>query len=80
MLTFLSVLPSKVKTLLATAGAIIVAVAIAFLKGRKSGKLDMQADITKETHKVEKQFQKIDAGPADFDGAIGSLRKRSLKP
>lgn len=67
----------KLKGWLAAAGVILLAVGVAFLKGRKAGKSSVEATIHKETQKVEQKFHKIDAAPADFDGAISSLRKRA---
>lgn len=74
-----TLIPNKVKAFLAAAGALIVAVFVAFMKGRKSGKETASASIQKETQKVEQKFQKIDAAPTDFDGAIGNLRRRGAK-
>ncbi|MGV1835214.1 hypothetical protein ACQZ6C_10670 [Rhizobium rhizogenes] len=67
----------KLQAYLAVAGAIIVAVAYAFLKGRAAGVQSSVSSINKETQQANAKFQKIDSQPPDFDGAISRLRERS---
>jgi hypothetical protein len=71
---------AKLKGYLALAGLIIVALATAYIKGRKGGAAGAHAEAAKQTNRIQKQFDKIDAQKPDFGKAIENLRKRSLDP
>jgi hypothetical protein len=67
----------KLQSYLAVAGAVIVALAYVFLKGRAEGVHASEAAINKETQEANEKFQQIDAQRPDFDGAVSKLRDRS---
>jgi hypothetical protein len=68
---------TKFKTALAIAGAVIVAIGIAFLKGRKAGVEHIQAEQQRKRDALQDEYDRIDAGPVDPGGAYDRLRKRS---
>jgi uncharacterized membrane protein YdjX (TVP38/TMEM64 family) len=70
----------KLQAYLAVAGAIIVAIAVAFLKGRKSGKEAVVTSINKQERKVNDQITKVDAQRPDLDASLERLRKRAKEP
>lgn len=67
----------KLQAYLAVAGAIIVAITVAFLKGRKAGKQDIIVATQKETQKVDQKISKVDAQRPDLDASLSRLRKRA---
>lgn len=72
-----ALVPNWLKKLLVAAGALLVAVGVAFLKGRKSGIGSAAVKAQKENSRVEQKFNKIDSQPVDFDAAVDRLRKRA---
>jgi hypothetical protein len=68
---------AKLQTALAIAGAVIVAIGIAFLKGRKAGVEHIQAEQQRKRDALQDEYDRIDAGPVDPGGAYDRLRKRS---
>lgn len=70
---------SKLKAYLAVAGAIVLALGYAFLKGRTAGVQASTSTINRETQKVNAEFQKIDSKRPDFDRSITNLRNRARK-
>jgi hypothetical protein len=43
------------------------------------GRRDLLKEQQEKIDAVEKHWREIDAGPADLDGALGNLRKRSRR-
>lgn len=72
-------LTGKVQLYAGLAGALIVAIAVAFLKGRSAGKTAVTSEIAKETHELDTKFSKIDAARPDFERSVSSLRDRAAK-
>jgi hypothetical protein len=68
---------TKIQAGLAIAGAVIVAIGIAFLKGRKVGVEHIQAEQQRKRDALQDEYDRIDAGPIDPDGAYDRLRERS---
>lgn len=68
---------AKFKTALAIAGAVIVAIGIAFLRGRKAGVEHIQAEQQRKQDALQDEYDRIDAGPIDPGGAYDRLRQRS---
>lgn len=68
---------AKLQAALAIAGAVIVAMGIAFLKGRKAGVEHIQAEQQRKRDALQDEYDRIDAGPIDPGGAYDRLRKRS---
>lgn len=79
MVLFFSWLYGRAKGYLALAGAFVLAVGYAFMKGRAAGKQSSTDSIAKETQRVNEKFQEIDSKRPDFDAAISGLRKRAGK-
>jgi hypothetical protein len=69
----------KLQGYLAIAGALILAVAYAFLRGRASGKSATLDTINTQTHKLDDKFRKIDSSAPDLDASLGRLRDRNKK-
>lgn len=67
----------KLKGGLAIAGAVIVAIGIALLKGRADGKRYMEAEQQRKRDALQKEYDRIDAGPVDPRGAYQRLRDKS---
>jgi hypothetical protein len=67
---------SKIKAALAIAGAVIVALGIALLKGRADGKRYMEAEQQRKRDALQDEYDRIDAGPIDPGGAYERLRER----
>lgn len=67
----------KLKAGLAIAGAVIIAIGIAVLKGRAEGKRYMEAEQQRKRDALQDEYDRIDAGPIDVGGAYDRLRKRS---
>lgn len=68
---------AKVQAGLAIAGAVIIAIGIALLKGRAEGKRYMEAEQQRKRDALQEEYDRIDAGPVDPRGAYQRLRKRS---
>jgi len=79
MAAFFASLWAKAQLYLAVAGAVLLAIGIAFLKGRAAGKAVVADTITRQTQKINEKFRDIDSQRPDFDGALGRLRDRSNK-
>lgn len=79
MTALLTGLWSKVQLWAALLGAVIVAVGIAFLKGRTAGKEAYTQAATKADAKLKEKYDEIDMAPADLDGALGRLRDRASR-
>lgn len=71
---------AKMELYAGLAGALILAVGYAFLKGRSAGKTAVTSEIAKETHELDTKFSKIDAARPDFERSVSSLRDRASKP
>lgn len=67
----------KVKAALAIAGAVIVAIGIALLKGRADGKAQMEAEQQRKRDALQQHYDEIDNRPVDVGGAYDRLRNRS---
>ena len=67
----------KVKTALAIAGAFIVALGIAVLKGRAEGRAFMEAEQQRKRDALQDEYDRIDAGPVDPGKSYDGLRERS---
>lgn len=67
----------KIKAGLAIAGAVIIAIGIALLKGRAEGKAFMEAEQQRKRDALQDEYDRIDAGPVDPGGAYDRLRRRS---
>lgn len=65
---------SKLKTFAALCGAFFVAIAIAFLKGRKAGVAHMEAEQQRKRDALQQHYDEIDARPVDVGGAYDRLR------
>lgn len=68
---------SKLKTFAALCGAFFVALAIAFLKGRKAGVAHMESEQQRKRDALQQHYDEIDARPVDPGAAYDSLRERS---
>ena len=68
---------AKIKAGLAIAGAVLVAIGIALLKGRAEGIRHMEAEQQRKRDALQQEYDRIDAGPIDPGGAYDRLRKRS---
>lgn len=75
-MTWLLSLPAKIKGLLAAAGAVLVAVALAYLKGRNAGSKAAQAKQNQAEWEALSEAQKIDEHVAGNDP---SENRRALK-
>jgi hypothetical protein len=69
----------KLQIYAAIAGAVIVALLYAFLKGKARGKADMTGTLSRTTQKLDETFHQIDGVAPDFDLAVGNLRKRAQR-
>lgn len=69
----------KAKGYLALAGALVLAVGYAFVRGRAAGVKHSTDSIAKETQRVNEKFRHVDEQRPDFDAAVDSLRKRASK-
>lgn len=67
----------KIKAALAIAGAVIVAIGIALLKGRAEGKAFMEAEQQRKRDALQQEYDKIDAGPIDPGKSYDRLRDRA---
>jgi len=67
----------KIKAGLAIAGAVIIAIGIALLRGRAEGKAFMETEQQRKRDALQSHYDEIDAGPVDPGAAYDSLRKRS---
>jgi hypothetical protein len=67
----------KIKTALVIAGAVIVAIGIAFMRGRSAGVQHIEAEQQRKRDALQDEYNRIDAGPIDPDGAYDRLRGRS---
>ena len=68
---------TKFKAALAIAGAVVVAIGIAFLKGRRAGVEHIQAEQQRKRDALQQKYDRIDAGPIDPGGAYERMRKRA---
>jgi hypothetical protein len=65
---------SNLKTFAALCGAFFVAVAIAFLKGRKAGVEHMASEQQRKRDALQQHYDEIDNRPVDVGGAYDRLR------
>lgn len=68
---------TKIKLGLGVAGAFVVALGIAFVRGRGEGKAFMQAEQQRKRDALQQEYDRIDAGPIDPGGAYDRLRDKS---
>ncbi len=69
----------KIKGALAIAGAVIVAIGIAFLKGRKAGVQHIEAEQQRKRDALQQHYDEIDNRPFDVGRAYDRLRERSRR-
>lgn len=67
---------AKLKTFAALCGAFFVAVAIAFLRGRKAGVTHMEAEQQRKRDALQDHYDEIDSRPVDPSAAYDGLRQR----
>jgi hypothetical protein len=72
-------LQAKLYGWLAVAGALVLAIGAAVLKGRSWGKQEAQAQITHQQEKAREAIDKVDSKPIDFGAAVDKLRNRSTQ-
>jgi uncharacterized membrane-anchored protein YhcB (DUF1043 family) len=65
---------AKIKIGLGIAGAVIVAVGIAFLKGRRAGVEHIEAEQQKRRETLQEHYDEIDRQAIDPAGSYDSLR------
>lgn len=73
-------LQAKLYGYLAIAGALVLAIGAALLKGRSWGKQEAQTQITNQQEKAREAIDKVDSKPIDFGDAVSRLRQRSGGP
>lgn len=77
MISWFAGLGSKIQAGLAALGVILAAIGIAFFKGRKAGQEHIQKQQQRKRDELQAEYDKIDAGPIDPDGAYNRLRRLS---
>jgi uncharacterized membrane-anchored protein YhcB (DUF1043 family) len=65
---------TKIKAGLVIAGAVIVAIGIAFLKGRRAGVEHIEAEQQKRRDKLQEHYDEIDRQNIDPAGSYDRLR------
>lgn len=73
-------LQAKLYGWLAAAGALTIAIAYAFLRGRSWGKTEATQSINHQAQEARDAMDKVDNKPIDFDAAIERLHRRSKGP
>lgn len=68
---------TKIKLGLGVAGAFVVALGIAVLKGRAEGIRHMEAEQQRKRDALQQHYDEIDSRPVDVGGAYDRLRRRS---
>lgn len=68
---------TRLYSFLAAIGAALAFVAAVFIKGRRAGIDSAAAKQGKRNDAIQKQFDAIDAGKPDLDGAVKRLRDRA---
>lgn len=65
---------AKIKIGLGIAGAVVVAIGIAFLRGRKAGVEHLEAEQQKRRDNLQEHYDDIDRQAVDPDGSYDRLR------
>lgn len=73
-MTLLLLLWGKTKFYFAMAGAVVVAIGLAFLSGRRKGAASVRERIDQRTKKVQEKWDAIDRRDDTLDTALDRLR------
>lgn len=57
----------------------IVAIVLAWMKGRAAGRDSVTAERSRKNETIRKEFEKVDAQPPSVDSALERLRKRAAR-
>lgn len=68
---------AKLQAALAIAGAVVVAVGIAFLRGRKAGEEHLQVEQQRKRDALQDHYNEIDARPTDHSAIAERMRQRA---
>ncbi len=79
MIALLTGLGARLQAYLAIAGAVVLAIGIAFLRGRKAATDHIKQQAAKQAGKVADAYAKIDTERPDVDASLERLRERARR-